>query len=339
MILKDWAIETWQMVALSAPWLLIGLFIAGLIKHFLPEKMIANHLSKRGPLSVLKSTLFGIPLPLCSCSVNPVALSLRKKGASNGATASVFVSTPEIGVDSFLMSFSLLGGLITMFRVFSAFISANLVGIFIDLLDKTEPTELTRSANKNCCQHKDIPSETKANWFLSAFNYAYIVLLKDIGKLLLIGYLCGGLITVIIPDNFFSELNLSELESMFAILLISLPMYVCATSSTPLAASLLMKGFNPGAILVFLLAGPASNITTMLAIKQELGFKSLLVYIFVISTVSVSAGIVLNRILGTAVQQIPLSSFTHAHALPLLAQISGGILALLLINSLRPKQA
>ncbi|MBL7662570.1 SO_0444 family Cu/Zn efflux transporter [bacterium] len=304
----SWLTATWSIVFSSAPYLLLGFFVAGLISQFLPLTLIEKRLAQPGATSVFWATVFGLPLPLCSCSVIPVGTALRQKGASRGATAAFLISTPEIGVDSFILSLGLLGLPLTLIRVVAAFCTAFVVGFFID---KTSEANVTRSgpgvdADPACCEGHLGKSKLKvleqpllvqaisANFssrLFSAFRYGFIDLPKDLFKVLAVGFVLAGLFSVLVPDDFF--LGFSNVLAVLLMLALSFPLYVCATSATPLAAVLLAKGLPPAAVIVFLLAGPASNITTMGAVRKFLGKKALLLYLIGVSTMTlITASIV-----------------------------------------------
>ena len=317
-MLKECFLQSWQMIVVSAPWLLFGFFCAGLISVYLPKDFTKRHLKQKGVGSVLKASLIGIPLPLCSCSVIPVGTSLKKNGASSGATASFFVSTPEIGVDSFLISYALLGPLLAVTRLASSFFSALLAGLSIDMFGSNEEETKQQTTSNSCCSKAcskadDESGNPKNNRLLRAIRYGYLDLVDDLAKLLVIGFLIGGCISALVPLELFETGDQHYLVAILLMLVISLPVYVCATSSTPIAAALLAKGLPAGAVLAFLLAGPASNITTILAIKSELGTRSLFFYLISVLGVSFLAAISLHLFIPE-VAKIPQSLIqSHLH--------------------------
>ena len=336
-MLINWLIATWEVVLASAPWLLIGFFISGLLHVFLPINSIQKHLGKPGLGSIFKASAFGVPLPLCSCSVIPVALSLRRAGASRGATASFFVSTPEIGVDSFLLSYGLLGPFLAVARVIVAFISAVLVGIGIDLFGEQDSENINIKKNVASCCHnghaQTLPNRSKSVLGLTrqVIDYGFFEAIADIARPLTLGFMLAGLISSVFPESFFNSLQVSSMLSMFIVLMISLPMYICATSSTPLAAALLLKGLDPGSVLVLMLAGPATNIATILVLKQELGTKSLAIYLTVLMVVTFLAGIVLNYIY-TPGSSWGTPQLGHEHH-PTVASITAAIIFIALLGT------
>lgn len=315
--LNDWVRVTWEVIYLSAPSLLFGFLLAGVIHVLLPNALIKKHLKEPGFKSVVKASLIGVPLPLCSCSVIPVAVSLRRDGASRGATASFMVSTPEIGVDSFILSYSLLGPLIAVTRMVAAFISAMFAGALINIFDARDEKMLTATVAHGphaCCAHENKSSSSVAERIKQILRYGFVEVVDDLAVVLTIGILLAGLIGVLVPEDFFLNWGVGRYGSMLIALLVGLPLYVCATSTTPLAAMLVAKGFDPGAAVVFLLAGPASNITTMLAISRELGTRALAFYIGAITVVSLFVGILVDVLIARALFEFkPLLTGGHVH--------------------------
>jgi len=269
-------------------YLLFGFLVAGLLHILFPESVVRRHLGKDSFGSVLKSTLFGIPLPLCSCGVVPVAASLRNNGASKGATVSFLISTPEVGVDSFLVTYSLLGWVFGLFRIAASLLTALIAGIAVNIL-----------AGKNNSGSRELPMNTgnsgsAMDRLKSFFPYLEYELLGSIANSLVVGIIIAGIISAVIPEGFFERYLDYPFLSLVAMLVVGIPMYVCATASTPIAASLIMKGISPGAALVFLLTGPATNAVTISTVVRTLGKRSAVVYLSAIGIVSLALGYSLN---------------------------------------------
>ena len=347
-MLYSWLQASWNIILLSAPWLLFGLFCAGIIHVLLPKTFIKVHLEHPGLKSVLKASVFGIPLPLCSCSVIPVGVSLRRGGASRGATASFFVSTPEIGIDSFLLSYVLLGLPLAIIRIVAVLISAVGTGISIDkFTTQSNSTSSSPQTEKCCVSDPDKPSlpnrqgassrlHRSFEKLIRAFHFGYIELFDDLGAVLSIGFLGAGLVTVLVPDDLFQNFGLGPFSMMLIMLVTALPMYVCATSSTPLIAALLAKGLSPGAALVFLLAGPATNISTMLVVGKELGKQALTLYITGIMGGAILCGVLTDMFMNYSGTSVPSlvhgGQGSHDHGLSVCGLI---LIALLLASFLR----
>lgn len=320
-----------MMVLESSHWLLIGFFVAGLLDAFGIESIINRNLKDRGWKSVLRASALGIPLPLCSCSVIPIGVSIRRKGASAGATASFFISTPQIGVDSFLLTWGLLGPVFGLARVIASFCSAVLAGITIDSLKEPElPTEL--EAKKGCCSTEGAPADERG--ILSrVFRFGFVEMVDDLAKVLALGFLFAGLAAALIPSEFAGQASLHPALMIVVMFAISIPVYVCATSSTPFAAVLIAKGISPGAALVFLLAGPATNISTVLALKKELGLRATAIYICSIVVIAVVAALIVDYGAFTIVPKGAALVGSHSHEYGIFYWISALILSALLISS------
>ena len=312
-----------------APYILLGMFFAGILHAFLGEGFIARHLGGKGLGSIIKATLLGIPLPICSCGVIPVAASLKKEGASKSSVLSFLVSTPTTGVDSILATYALLGPLFAVFRPVAAFFNGVIVGLFNRIFNpERETTPPVPHAH---------PAKTHFK-IKETFRYGFFELAEDIGKWLVIGVLLGGVLTVAIPESLLTQ-HVTQPALHFVIMLaFAVPLYVCATGSIPIAAALIGKGFTPGAALVFLIAGPATNTVTVSFVYSKLGKRAFFVYLVVIVLVSVFMGWMFNLVwqgLGGDVGLV----MPHGQALPqTLTAICGIILLVLIVKGFLPKK-
>lgn len=292
--------ECWHILLEAAPYVLFGFFAAGLLKTFLPEGSVARHLGRSDSRSVVKAALFGIPLPLCSCGVIPAAISLRQQGASRGATASFLVSVPETGVDSIAITWALLDPLMTVLRPIAAFITATITGLLIHRLPEekvaSQPAASVCLCEDNCCGHHPAGKPTLFGRIRQGQAYAFGELLGDIGSWLLLGIGLAGIISYLLPDDFFVRFLDQEFLSLLVMLLVGIPLYICASASTPVAAALMLKGLSPGAALVFLLAGPATNIATITVVSRFFGRAATIVYIISIAACSLLLGWLVNLI-------------------------------------------
>jgi uncharacterized membrane protein YraQ (UPF0718 family)/copper chaperone CopZ len=273
-----------------AVYLLFGFILAGILHLFFPESFIRRHLGRDTFGSVIKSTLFGIPLPICSCGVVPVAASLKNSGASRGAVISFLIATPQVGADSFMITYSLLGWIFGVFRIVASLITSLAAGIFVNLTGNGNQEQILNPGNN--------ATENFTQRIKLLPGYIEYELLGSIANPLIIGLLIAGLIAVFIPDNFFELYLDRNIISMLLMLVIGIPMYVCASASTPVAAALIMKGLSPGAALVFLLTGPATNAIGISTIIKIVGKKSTLIYLTVIALTSLAAGYLLNVMAG-----------------------------------------
>ncbi|MFQ3248488.1 MAG: uncharacterized membrane protein YraQ (UPF0718 family) [Glaciecola sp.] len=323
----------------SAPFLLAGMLLAGIIHQFIPKNWVEKTLGQRG--SIVNAALIGAPLPLCSCSVIPVAMGIRRSGASKASTASFLVATPETGVDSVGITYALMGPVMAIARPVAAIFSAICAGFMVQLLgneDKTDkPIEEATSETKSCCHAKPVVKKASLIEKLSSsFTFGFGQLLRDFMVWFLIGIFFASLVTTFVPDSFFTEYG-QGVFAMLLIVLISIPMYVCATASTPIAVGLLMSGISPGAALVFMLTGPATNIATLMVIKNELGKRELLIYLLAIVLSAVFSGLLLDWLFTYFNWQLDLSHGEHSDMMGIIYQASALILAVLIVYQMQKR--
>ena len=299
-----------KLVAESAPYLLIGFALAGLLKAIVPEEKVYRHLGGNSLKSVTLASLFGIPLPLCSCSVLPVATSLRRSGASKGATTSFLISTPETGLDSIGITYALLDPIMTVARPLGAFATAVFTGSVVNIFVRrgwdgeaaVSPADPVADdhGHDHGHDHSAVFSPTGAGKRSvqevgrESVTYAFGPLLDDLTNWLIIGLLVSGLIAVIVPDDFFGSVIPAGFVSSVLMLLIGTPMYICAAAATPVAATLIAKGLDPGAALVLLLVGPATNATTIAIIARLLGRRVLAVHLVGVTGSALLLGLLIN---------------------------------------------
>ncbi|MFW6275574.1 MAG: permease [bacterium] len=314
-------------------YLLIGFFFAGLLHVFFPAAKIKKFLGKGNFRSVFNSALVGIPLPLCSCGVIPTGVSLFKSGASRGSSVSFLISTPQTGVDSIFVTYSLLGLPFAIIRPIIALFTGIGGGIATNIFMKK--SEKTKIRDHSIGEEKKYKNPVR-----ELFRYAFGDFLDDISKWLIIGLLLAAFIDVVIPDNFFEAVRENWLLNIAVILAAAIPLYVCATGSVPIAAVLLMKGISPGAAIVFLMVGPATNIATITVIGKVLGRKNLFLYLFTIIAGALFFAYITDFLLPTGFfnSTLPHHHGEHQHGLlPGWLEIASGIIlgGLLLLSIFR----
>ncbi len=320
----------WDIFLLLAPLLLLGLLMAGILHLMIPRRLIQRLMGGKGILSVMTSAAFGIPLPICSCGVVPIAIELNRKGASKPSTMSFLITTPESGTDSVLITWGLLGPFMAIARPIASFSSAMLAGVLTIVLfrdhDSVDLKQLEGGRDESACQDhcqedheydsfegeenyigiaglwlsirsffrringkvvkatdETIESETNgiplSKIFRQIWRYAFIEMADEIVFSLMVGLLLAGMVIIALPDN----LTMYGLEKgivpMLIMLAASVPLYMCASASTPIAAALIAKGISPGAAMVFLLAGPATNATTIIMLTKQFGSGFVRIYL------------------------------------------------------------
>ncbi len=292
--------ESYFLLNEMAPYLLFGFFFAGVLHIFFSAETVSKHLGKNDFLSVVKASLFGIPLPLCSCGVIPAAMSLRKEGAKKGAVLSFLISTPTTGIDSILATYALLGPFFAVFRVIASFVTGVFSGVMANLFIKEDEENSPAEDNVKCklCHGTEDHDHRVSHKIKGVFSYAFGELLSDTGAWLLAGIVIGGIISYFLPEEFIRTYLGYGWKAMAIMLVVGIPMYVCASGSIPIAAALMMKGMNPGAAFVFLLAGPATNAVSVAMVSNNLGKKAVVIYLGSIAVCAVGLGIVLDHAWG-----------------------------------------
>ena len=335
-VLLDILKEVWVLTNEMSPYLLLGFLLAGLMHEFLPNTLYTNHFGKNNFRSVFLAALFGVPLPLCSCGVIPTAMGIRREGASKGATVSFLIATPQTGVDSIIATYSLMGLPFAIIRPIAAFLTAVLGGTLVNGLSPT-PSLVERGADTT----KYSPRPTREGFkgrVRSLLSYAFVEMMEDIGKWLVIGLVIAGIITAAVPNSWFTAFQGNTLSSILFVLLSSIPMYLCATGSIPIALALMMKGLTPGAALVLLMAGPASNVASILIINKVLGRKTLAVYLLSIIAGAIAFALGIDYLMPHEWFTAPLSYMQECCAeqpgwLNILCTI---LMVILLIHALSP---
>ncbi len=366
--LSELPFSLWTILVEAAPWLLAGYILASFINLFINKQVIQTWLGDTRLRSVVFAALIGVPLPLCSCGVLPTGVGLRKAGVNRGATMAFLISTPESGIDSILYSYAVLGPFMAIMRPIAAFITALIAGVTENIFDKkwnTVRTDTTHSSNayschthtpkteviqqtvSSCCSTAAASSHTTADTAAAqkqtrtlrgVFDFFFHTLMKEMALWIIIGLLCAALISVLIDEQWLIGLNVPDWTVMIIMLAVGIPMYICATGSTPIAAALIAKGISPGAALVFLLAGPATNIASYFILQKYLGKTGMIIYYAAIALCSVGLGIVTD-ILYASLVAVHFPSWVvpreilqmHSHMPTLFEHILAGVFSVLLL--------
>lgn len=299
----------WVILCEMAPYVLLGFLIAGLLEVFVDRRTMARHLSGRGFGPVVKAALFGIPLPLCSCGVLPTAVALRRRGGSKGATTSFLIATPQTGVDSIAATYSLLGLPMAIIRPLAALVGAVFGG-----------AATSRWGGEDCF---DRPMEeeaadgvlprTFAGKMLAAVRYGLVDMVASVGGWLVAGLVVAALITVFVPDELFVSLSRYPLLAMLAVVVVAIPMYVCATGSIPIAMSLIMKGLSPGIAFVMLMAGPAANFASIVILSKVQGWRATAIYVGSVVVTAIAFGLAIDLLMPAEWFAVGMHGGGHGH--------------------------
>ena len=375
-MLQTLLLNIWQVFLETAFWLLLGLLAAGAIKTLIPATAMQRWVGGRGLGAIMRAALFGAPLPLCSCGVLPAAIGLHRAGASREATISFLISTPETSIDSLTVTYALMGPVMAIYRPFAALTSAIVTGLLSTLVtvdDAPRPTAPAATASccagscassadadtescpgtnlesntdsniesntegqaSSCCSGSNTDEKKPDGKLFTILHYAGAELLDDISMWMAFGLVVAGIILTFIPPDWLAQWG-QGLTAMLVMLVVGIPMYICASASTPVAAGLLIAGVSPGAVLIFLLVGPATNIASFVLLKQELGLKVTLVYLAGIAVVSLAMGLLLEWLLLVQHWRIEARiGQEHAMLPETLAWVSAFVLIFLAIKPLR----
>jgi uncharacterized membrane protein YraQ (UPF0718 family)/copper chaperone CopZ len=347
---------SWLVFGAMAPYLLLGFGVAGLLSVFISAEWVERHLGGNGFGQIVKASLFGVPLPLCSCGVIPVAASLRRHGASKGATTAFLLSTPQTGVDSIAVTYGLLGPFLAVVRPVAALITGLFGGGLVQAFngDGVETSGATvqdseaANCSDSCCDDENTKNRSKV---IQALHYGFVILPRDIGRALIYGVLISGLIAAFVAPQALESYLGGGLLPMLAAMAIGIPLYVCATASTPIALGMIHAGLSPGAALVFLISGPATNSAALTTLWKVLGRRAAILYLLTVAVMSLATGLAVDGLIGAGglpeSALVPAASSiaipdAHAHheagsAMPWFEIVCAIVLLAVLVNALRPR--
>ncbi len=313
--------ESWLVLGQMSPYLLFGFLMAGALSVCISPQWVQRHLGGRGLGPVWKASLFGVPLPLCSCSVIPVSASIRRHGAGRSATTAFLLSTPQTGVDSVAITYALLGPVFAVFRPIAAFLTGLLGGGLVQLADQLGGDDEAKDSDPQACNEVCCDRSSGQSMIVRVLHYGLIVLPRDIGVALLVGVVIAGAMAALVEPGqlkgyFGGETFFAAALSILLMMAVGVPVYVCATASVPIAAGMMHIGASPGAALAFLIAGPATNAATFTTLWKLLGRRAAAIYLFSVALSAFSCGLLLNWLLNWLIRTVQLPEThlgTHAH--------------------------
>lgn len=332
-------VATWEVFLVASPYILLGLAAAGLLHVLIPADRIARWLGRGGFGATARAACLGVPLPLCSCAVVPVTIELSRKGASREASLAFLVSTPETGVDSILITYGLMGPVMAVVRPLAALLTS-LVASATSMMSGDEPQSPSRRragsgapSTQTSTPVSDPVAAQPSRW-RRAVRYGFVEMVDEIGFWLVVGLALTGIITALVPEQLLRETLGQGPSAMLVLLILGIPLYMCASASTPVAAALMLKGISPGAALVFLLAGPATNASSLVVIARFFGRKFVAIYLSSVVVTALMAGwgfdVMLRR---TGLGVVATVSATAAEGASLSTLLASGLLAVLLAAS------
>ncbi|MBU8933931.1 MAG: SO_0444 family Cu/Zn efflux transporter [candidate division Zixibacteria bacterium] len=323
--------ESWLILGQMSPYLLFGFLAAGVLSVYLSAEWVRRYLGGSGYRGVFLASLFGVPLPLCSCSVIPVAVSIRESGASRAATTAFLLSTPQTGVDSIAVTYALLGPVFAIFRPVTALLSGLVGGGLVGLFgEKEKPQSLQMTGVSCCCCESSIPEPEKSK-VAHALKYGFLELPRDIGMALLLGILIAGILTAVVPQDSLAAYVGGGFLSMLILMVAGVPVYVCATASVPIAAGFIHMGASAGAALAFLIAGPATNAAAVTTIWRTLGSRTAILYLITVAASALGFGLILDWLIPMAGSTVPELADQAHHEMESVWVHNGSAIVLLII--------
>lgn len=273
----------------------IGFLLGGISYKFIPTEIIEQHLGKPGLRSIGIASITGVILPLCCMGTLPLAVTLKRKGASLGSVLAFLVATPATSVSALIVSWKLLGMTFTVAIFFAAVIMAFAIGLagnWMEASQRSIPAAPQEECGNRCSQEqKDIPSQPLSEKIKEVFHHAFIILPKEIGGEILLAIAVASFIVSFAPLQEFIRSYLVGPSGYAFVLVFGLLDYVCSTASVPLADALMKSGMSPGQAFCYLLVGPITSYGTMLVIRKEFGGKVLWTYLGLISAMSLLLGV------------------------------------------------
>lgn len=336
-----------------APWLLLGFALAFVCSYFLSERWMHRHLGGPGWWPIFKASVFGLPLPICSCGVLLVGLALRKSGARKAPVCAFLASTPQSGTDALLVSLPLIGPVFTVLRFICAVLSGIVAGAFVRWFGIAQPPpHETEDLDADCsalcaCHHHDPehPHEhgehhhhefaSRVSRFRDAVHYAFVHLPGEIALLLGIGILVAAALETFLPEHLLE--NVPLVWAYLLAIVIGLPTYACSIAIVPIAASLLAAGVSPGAVFVFMACAPTTHIGALLILGRELGVRTVVWFCIAVVLVAVLMGLAIDSVPLDCLH-LPMSaleeSHEHAHEHGLIGLLCLIPVVLILLNGL-----
>lgn len=280
-----------QLATESAPALLLAYVLVGFCHAFLPASWLRSMTRGSKWTQALRGVAVGLPLPVCSCGVVPIYRELIRQGTSLAAAIAFLVATPELELAAVMLTWKLMGGQVALARVAMAAVLALGVGVFVASLAKQQPAAAAGGENT-------LPATATGGFAArvrTAFSFGFGPAVDSTATWILMGLLLSAMLMPYVDSAWIASLP-RGIDVPIAALL-GLPLYVCATGSTPLAAMLLVQGLSPGAVLALMLTGPATNVTTFGVLARLHGTRVAAVFAAAMWTGAMGLGYLANWLL------------------------------------------
>lgn len=295
-------------LAMSAPYVVLGYVAAALIKEYVPRRSLAMHLGDKGFRPVLNAVGIGSLLPICSCGVIPLGVGVHRAGAARGTALSFMTSSPAISPVSVVMVGMMLGSLYLATYASVAMIGSFLIGLIGNQLlrDRTRPVEnfdaIVDQAEEghehhHSHNHHHGVADQKGSRFRRAMRWAFWDLGADVSVDLAIGLSIAAMVLAFLPIELTEAyLGTRSVWTLLLVILIGIPVYTCSVPTIPIVWALFMRGAMPGAMLAYMIAGPATNLGELNAIRRSMGLGTATFYGISLIVIALAGGLVANHL-------------------------------------------
>lgn len=291
----------------ASGWLVISFVIAGLLHNLISPQKFQKSLGNTKISSLLKSTVSGMLLPICSCGVIPIGISMYYSGAYLGPVLAFMTSTPIINPIAVVLSLGLLGPDITIIYVISGFLVPLIVGILGNKLGKNE-LYIKQDEDEEIAIELEEEELTIKQKIVEGLKWSFSELALTISKYVVIGMLVAGFITTVFPSSIIQKyLGNPGVLSLGSIAVLACVMYVCAVGHIPFIAALVASGASPGVAITFLIAGAATNLPELISMYNVIGKRTVAIYSITLTTSALVIGYITNKLLIGKVSNLNIS--------------------------------
>lgn len=279
----------------SAPYIVLGFLIAGIIRFWVPTNVLQQHLGGRTSSSLFKSVGVGCVLPLCSCGTIPLGIGLFRSGAAIGNMLAFMTSTPILSPVLVTISLKLLGWKLTAVLIIAAIVSSFFIGWIGNRIFKNPAKDKVKNKKQDIYIRTTKTKEPKAKFF-KAIKWSFFELGADISVDILIGLGIASLLLAVLPLQWISTwLGQQDITTLLYVIVLGIPVYACSIPSIPVVQGLLLLGASPGAAIAYMIAGPATNLGELNAIRQSMGLRPSIFYALALIVAALTAGLITDQ--------------------------------------------
>lgn len=281
----------------SAPYIVLGFIIAGILKFWVPADVLHKHLGRKSQTALIKSVGIGSILPLCSCGTIPLGIGLYRSGAAIGNILAFMTSTPILSPVLVALSLSLLGAKLTATFVFVAVMGSYSIGLIGNRLLVNDTNADQDEHRENKYERVLHSEEHLTSKIFQTVKWSFFNLGADVSVDVTIGLGIAALLLTFLPMEWISSwLGQQDFYTLLYVILLGIPVYACSIPSVPVVQGLLLLGATPGAAVAYLIAGPATNLGELNAIRRSMGIKPAIYYTIALIVLALAAGLFTDQI-------------------------------------------